>query len=754
MSIEKRKQSTRLIFLFLYILLLFAINKLAFGSWLPESGDKGLWFYTAAASILLGNFLVTPFFTKPVDALSYSVMAGMGVYLVNSTSTWSNIDIIVFWVTVSFIFFVLFSALIAIATKDSDREIWEKISATALVISNNLGNHRVIFSSVFLFALIVFHRQSPKEMFLLSITWALLVVIEPDKHLWNIIERIKSIWYKNELISIIGKITAYQTPRIVLLSQHEGVHTKFGTLIAYKDSHATVKIGLVLNYVGRDETLLLRALEIDTNANANIEASRLVKKEVSNTAIKFEYFDLNPNDKKGILELSQLVELIGIVDQGTTIERLEFEIINESDLSEGRLVEVEINGQPVIYQIMDGLTKEDIVSQKNKYGYARGTANKIGKWDLETKKFEPIQWLPNINTPVYLKSAKVPEPDWLTVGNFPKTNYNVRIKSISDLVTHNTAILGILGIGKSMLAIELVERMIAEKIKVVCIDLTDQYASELSDFHDPIWSEDCLEKIQIAGKNNSETSEKNPKNGGSLSNLTEALEKDIHEFIHNDNEHFLKIYNPTELTGTKQITEMKSYKEGGDWFSAAPLWELTPVEITSMITEATLKFVQDKMSSSARVCIVFEEAHSLVPEWSSAANEGDKSATNRTSRAILQGRKYGLGCLLITQRTANVTKTILNQCNSIFAMRTFDDTGKAFLANYIGSEYSSKLSSLSARHAVYYGKSSSCENPVLLKLNDREDFLKVFREKYKPAKFETPKNNEEDIQKKKLKNQA
>ena len=38
----------------------------------------------------------------------------------------------------------------------------------------------------------------------------------------------------------------------------------------------------------------------------------------------------------------------------------------------------------------------------------------------------------------------------------------------------------------------------------------------------------------------------------------------------------------------------------------------------------------DKMSNEARVCLVFEEAHSLVPEWSSAANEGDKTATNRT----------------------------------------------------------------------------------------------------------------------------
>lgn len=752
MAIEKRKQSTRLIFLCLYLLLLFAINKLAFGSWLPESGDKGLWFYTAAASILLGNFLVTPFFTKPVDALSYSVMAGMGVYLVNSTNTWVTIDILVFWVTVSFIFFVLFVALIAIATKDSDSDLWKKISASAMVVSNNLGNHRVIFSSVFLFALIVFHRQSPKEMFLLSITWALLVIIEPDKHLWDLIERIKNIWAKKEQLSVIGKISAYQTPRIILLRQQEGVYTNFGTLIAYKDSHSAVKIGLVLNYVGRDETLLLRALEIDTNSNAKKEAARLIKKETSNTAVKFEYFDLNPNETKEVPELSQLEELVGIVDQGTTIERLEFEIINENDLSEGRLVEVEINGQPVIYQVMDGLTKEDIVSQKNKYGYARGTANKIGKWNLEDKKFEPIQWLPNINTPVFLKSTKAPEPDLSTVGHFPKTNYNVRIKSISDLVTHNTAILGILGIGKSMLSIELVERMIAEGIKVVCIDLTDQYAQELSDFHDPIWALKRLEIIQKAGRTNSENFQDHPDDGGSLKHLTYALEKDLNEFIHNDNEHFLKIYNPTELTGTKQTTVPKRYPEDGGkkWHTEAPLWDLTPVEITSMITEATLKIVQDKMSSTARVCLVFEEAHSLVPEWSSAANEGDKSATNRTSRAILQGRKYGLGCLLITQRTANVTKTILNQCNSIFAMRTFDDTGKAFLANYIGSEYSSKLSSLQARHAVYYGKSSSCENPVLLKLNNREDFIKVFRAKFEPKKFKFPENIQEGELKKKV----
>lgn len=148
-----------------------------------------------------------------------------------------------------------------------------------------------------------------------------------------------------------------------------------------------------------------------------------------------------------------------------------------------------------------------------------------------------------------------------------------------------------------------------------------------------------------------------------------------------------------------------------------------------------LDILSSEMSEKARVCLVYEEAHSLVPEWNSVVAEGDKLATSGTARAILQGRKFGLGCLLITQRTANVTKTILNQCNTIFAMRTFDDTGKDFLGNYIGRDYAQSLSSVKERHAVFFGRGSSCENPVLMKVNDRDDFRRIFRKAHPPPIF-------------------
>jgi hypothetical protein len=83
---------------------------------------------------------------------------------------------------------------------------------------------------------------------------------------------------------------------------------------------------------------------------------------------------------------------------------------------------------------------------------------------------------------------------------------------------------------------------------------------------------------------------------------------------------------------------------------------LTACEITAIIAEAALDIAQEKgMKDYADICLVFEEAHSIVHEWNSVASDGDKAATAATARAILQGRKYGLGCLLVTQRTANVT---------------------------------------------------------------------------------------------------
>jgi hypothetical protein len=332
-----------------------------------------------------------------------------------------------------------------------------------------------------------------------------------------------------------------------------------------------------------------------------------------------------------------------------------------------------------------------------------------------------------MNSPVFLKSNSEFTISASSVGHFPMTSYGVSI-NVQEAVTHNAAILGILGIGKSYLAMELVERMIADRIKVICLDLTNQYAAELSDFLDQRYEANQIASLNQAGGRGHPN--QNKEEGGTRKAFKARVLEQLRVFLADGNERYLRIYNPTEFDVWQQT--------GGLFQGNAAMASLTPSEITTIIAEATLEVAQSMgMTDRARVCLVFEEAHSLVPEWNSVAFDGDKAATAATSRAILQGRKYGLGCLLITQRTANVTKTILNQCNTIFAMRTFDDTGKEFLANYIGSDYAGVLPALEARQSVVFGKASSCENPVLVRLNDREPFRRIFRESFPPRALPT-----------------
>ena len=618
-------------------------------------------------------------------------------------------------------------AFIAILTKDSAGDTGKKISNSFRVAVDYLGAPQSVYSLLMLFAIYVYHRAFTKEVIWIGVAWVAIVALSPLEILTRLIRKLVTIWQGRNLPNIVGSVVAYQTPSIIMIRQAGNKNIEAGKTVLIKDPHAPLKMGLTLDYIGRDEGMLLRTIEL--GGSLKEESIRLLTDMPDNSVAHLDSAVIDTLSRPSQELLNRRDALVGIVAPETTIERMYFEIVKEGDIEEGRLVETYIADKPVLYQIVNGLTKEEIVHQKNTHGYVRAQAQKIGSWNESEKRFKSVRWLPKLNAPVFLVEPDEYVPTVSAIGHFPKTNYSVGIKNIGEIVTHNTAILGILGVGKSMLAIELVERMMSEGIKVICLDLTNQYSQELVEYYDAAYEEERTKKIQEAGCKDQDRCADTPEKGGSLTSFSQAIYDDLQEFIDSANKHMLKIYNPARLLATKQLSEPKQYKDGAEWKRGAALWSITPVEVASIISEAALALLQDSMVDKARACLVYEEAHSLVPEWNSVASDGDRAATNRTARAILQGRKYGLGCLLITQRTANVTKTILNQCNTIFAMRTFDETGKEFLSNYIGKDYTTVLSSLPERHAVFFGKGSTCENPVLLRLNDRTDFKKTLKTK-------------------------
>lgn len=709
-------QKTRFLLLLVDVILLCAASWIAFGRVFPAGDDKGFWFYSALLGLLLGSRLDTPFFAKPADVVLYAAPAAISLALGNSWMQWSDGVRVAYSIAMTFCIFAGLLGAIAILTVDSENKDWQKASNAARVLAETLGAPRTIYSVVIAFSLFAFHGSSPKEFGVIVAAWVVTGVLSPLEGTLRIGRRLRRIFKPNTMFNADGEVVAYQTPGLILVRQFSTGNVESGDVVAVHDSIGKTKLALALDHVGRDDGILLRTIEI-----ADAEVSGEIQEQLSallpNAVVRVSMPD-EEIAKNSLLKAKST--LVGLVAPETTVERLFFEVVKDAGLEEGRLVEVQIGKRVVTYQLVNGLTKEEVVQQKNTHGFARAQAQKIGEWDSSGKRFSFVKWLPAPNAPVFLKSTGEFQPTSGAVGHFPGTDYPVSIKSVDDLVTHNTAILGILGVGKSMLAIELVERMLVVGIKAICIDLTNQYSTELSPYIDEARETIVLTELQRIGADGKTNVHKNVEEGGSRTEFATAVGQRIRDFMDPANPRRLMIFNPAHYEVWRQ--DSKPFN------NTASMVSLSPAEITHIISQATLEAVTALgMTDKARVCLVYEEAHSLVPEWNSAVADGDKSASNGSARAILQGRKYGLGCLLVTQRTANVTKTILNQCNTIFAMRTFDDTGKDFLANYIGADYANSLSSLSERQAVVFGKASSCENPILIRLNDRDKFLQSFR---------------------------
>lgn len=719
-------QRARTTWLLIYIVALAGVNFGVTGTFLPPATAEGLWFYTAAVSLLLGDLVVNPYYVGPRDSLAFSVPAGIAVWLLQPSSGPTGAWPIA---ALSLCLVIAAASTAALLLSRSSSPRWAAVNSWLMQFSQTVGHPKVVMTALFLLAIAEYHMDAPGEVLLVGGTWAVLVGVQPERPLYWSWQRLRT---RKATSNDFGTVVGYQTPGVMLIRQEVDIEVGFGALFLCRDSHGPVRLAMGLDYVGRDESLLLRCMEV------TIPSGALGMAKVSAQVLGPDRVGwLDPKRHQFVAEVHAEAErlkrnFLGLVDENTDVEELRFDIIRDQSIEEGHLVEVGIRGRPVLYQVVNGLTREEVAHRRHKYGSARVDAVKIGVWNQMQGRFERQKWLPALNAPVFTASNPAEEPDIQIVGRFPGSAYPIKLRSVSDLVTHNTAILGILGIGKSMLAMELVERMLANGIKVVALDLTNQYATELEAWHDAEADAESIKVIEEAGMQDRERFADNPEEGGSFPRLKHELARDLRRFMQST-ESRLKIYNPARFAATRQENEPRTFRDdAGAWHRSAPLWAVTPVQVTQVVAETILYLVQDSMSDTARVCLVLEEAHSLVPEFSNVANDVDRNATNGTARAILQGRKYGFGCLLVTQRTANVTKTILNQCNSVFAMRTFDDTGKAFLANYLGSRYADMLPTLDEREAVFFGKGSSCENPVRVRLNDRDEFLTRFRAVFPP----------------------
>lgn len=106
------------------------------------------------------------------------------------------------------------------------------------------------------------------------------------------------------------------------------------------------------------------------------------------------------------------------------------------------------------------------------------------------------------------------------------------------------------------------------------------------------------------------------------------------------------------------------------------------------------------------ILIVCEEAHRYVPNKGDAQYFAAQSAIRRIAK---EGRKYGIGLILVSQRPSEVEATVLSQCNSWIVLRLTNETDREFVKGILPDSLSGLcklLSGLRRREAIFVGQAA------------------------------------------------
>lgn len=108
------------------------------------------------------------------------------------------------------------------------------------------------------------------------------------------------------------------------------------------------------------------------------------------------------------------------------------------------------------------------------------------------------------------------------------------------------------------------------------------------------------------------------------------------------------------------------------------------------------------------VAILSDEAHLYIPERATA-DSGDAISVGIFERIAKEGRKYGVGLVVISQRPSEVNRTVLSQCNNVVAMRLSNGEDqsviKSLLPDSLGS-FGDLLPILDVGEALVVGDAS------------------------------------------------
>jgi hypothetical protein len=649
------------------------------------------WFTSGLLLLILLSLIDQPHFSKDTNVFVNAVTAAVSLLLVQA----DNRDFL-FWTFLILIIYLTVSSYTLMWLRTNPLNEENKVVQLFSRLNRQIGRPEAIFSAFFLWGGIRQFGLASNEFNLLLWFWILFMILNIPALAKTIEGLFTAIKEKNGK-EAIGQIFGVQSKNtfLVKLSENRSQTTRIFEFVEFKYSiDNQVKKGLILDVYLLNQEKWVKVLT--TQEIEKIFSEKVVFSSHTPDLV-YKITDIPKTD--------YLERFIGLVTENSTIEKIKFVYNSKAAISEGQLLELKIRNERILYQVTDGTTKIELLENKNQTGLIIVEAIQLGSWNNTTLRFEQYGWVPSINTPIYLATNINDVPLELSeyiIGSIPGTNYPVIINK-EVAITHHTAILGVTGSGKSVFVRNLIKQIVNQSTKVIIIDLTGEYRAKIGDIQ-PIISE---------------------ASGDNAFKAIEAIATEERKFANQRD--YAAIKTAEKVIKSEFHISIKNFLEGE---TTEAIFELPDISNNSEIIEYTkwffwvlFKTAKIEKSFGKRVCVVLEEAHTIVPELNSmgVSDYASKATVNSIAQIALQGRKYNIGFFVIAQRTANVSKTVLTQCNSIIVFQEFDKTSSDFLSNYLGAEYIKALPTLQFRQAIAVGKAFKSNVPMIFEVPELDD---------------------------------
>lgn len=152
----------------------------------------------------------------------------------------------------------------------------------------------------------------------------------------------------------------------------------------------------------------------------------------------------------------------------------------------------------------------------------------------------------------------------------------------------------------------------------------------------------------------------------------------------------------------------------------ADVMHLVVSVISRIVFEATQRYRRIEGRELPTV-LVLEEAHTFVQRYLPDENSSLAARACRDSfeRIAREGRKFGLGLILSSQRPSELSPTVLAQCNTFLLHRLVNDQDQQLVAKLVPDNLGgllSELPSMPSRQAILLGWAAPVPTLVLMRL--------------------------------------